>query len=90
MNTISPGAIVTGIFGKARGFTHEAADEDAPAQLSDLFAGVQPIPRAGLPDDIAQAALWLASNESRFVTGHDLVVDGGLTPVSRGRSSRTA
>jgi enoyl-[acyl-carrier-protein] reductase (NADH) len=40
---------------------------------------MQPIPRAGIPADIAQAALWLASDESSFVTGHELVVDGGVT-----------
>jgi enoyl-[acyl-carrier-protein] reductase (NADH) len=40
---------------------------------------MQPIPRAGTPADIAQAALWLASDESTFVTGHELVVDGGIT-----------
>lgn len=77
VNCISPGAIVTGIFGKAAGLPD--ADENAPKLLNDFFAGVQPIPRAGLPDDVARAALWLASEESRFVTGHDLVVDGGLT-----------
>lgn len=40
---------------------------------------MQPIPRAGIPADIAQAALWLASDQSSFVTGHELVVDGGVT-----------
>jgi hypothetical protein len=39
---------------------------------------MQPIRRSGLPDDIAQAALWLAGDESSFVNGHALVVDGGL------------
>jgi enoyl-[acyl-carrier-protein] reductase (NADH) len=39
---------------------------------------MQPIPRAGLPEDIARAALFLASDASSFVNGHDLVVDGGL------------
>ncbi len=79
VNTLSPGAIVTGLFGKAAGVRPETADEQAPAQLNELFATVQPIPQPGLPDDVARAALWLASDESRFVTGHDLVVDGGLT-----------
>ena len=36
-----------------------------------------------LPADIANAALWLASSESNFVTGHALVVDGGLTAGMR-------
>ncbi|HPD61430.1 MAG TPA: SDR family oxidoreductase, partial [Thermodesulfobacteriota bacterium] len=39
---------------------------------------VQPLPRSGTAEDIAQAVLWLASDESSFVNGHALVVDGGL------------
>ena len=39
---------------------------------------MQPIPRAGLPEDIASAALFLASDESTFINGHNLIVDGGL------------
>jgi NAD(P)-dependent dehydrogenase (short-subunit alcohol dehydrogenase family) len=39
----------------------------------------QPIRRAGEPIDIAYAALWLAGDESTFVTGQSIFVDGGLT-----------
>ena len=42
------------------------------------MAGMQTIPRAGLTDDIALAALFLAGDESGFVNGEDIVVDGGL------------
>jgi len=78
VNSISPGAIATGIFGKALGLSVEAADNTA-ASMRDVFKTAQPIPRAGLPDDIAHAAVFLASDESSFVNGNDLVVDGGVT-----------
>jgi NAD(P)-dependent dehydrogenase (short-subunit alcohol dehydrogenase family) len=77
VNSISPGAIATGIFGKALGLSHEEAEKTAET-MKGVFAANQPIPRAGLPDDIARAAVFLASDESSFVNGHDLVVDGGL------------
>jgi NAD(P)-dependent dehydrogenase (short-subunit alcohol dehydrogenase family) len=78
VNSISPGAIATGIFGKALGMSVEAA-EQTPAAMREIFKTAQPIPRAGLPDDIAYAAVFLASDESSFVNGNDLVVDGGVT-----------
>jgi NAD(P)-dependent dehydrogenase (short-subunit alcohol dehydrogenase family) len=42
------------------------------------MAKSQPIPRAGIVDDIANAAVFLASDDSSFINGHDLVVDGGM------------
>ena len=45
------------------------------------LANVQPLQRAGVPDDIANAALWLASDDSSFVNGIELFVDGGMAQV---------
>ena len=78
VNTITPGGIATGIFGKAMGLPIEEAERSAE-KVKIAFAQLQPIRRAGLPDDIAHAAVFLASDESTFITGHDLVVDGGLS-----------
>ena len=77
VNSISPGAIPTGIFGKSAGIADEKADKLVPV-LQKAFAKAQPIRRAGLTDDIALAAVYLASDESSFVNGIDIVVDGGL------------
>jgi len=90
VNSISPGAIVTGIFGKGAGVADATADR-ATEGLTARFAKAQPVPRAGLPEDIAQAALFLASDASSFIAGQDIVVDGGLTtgqPWSRMLSLR--
>jgi len=78
VNSISPGAIATGILAKALGLSTEAA-ETTDTIMREVYKSAQPIPRAGLPDDIAHAAVFLASDESSFVNGHDLVVDGAIT-----------
>ena len=77
VSCICPGGIATPIFGKGYGLSPEAADRTVPL-MKQVLAGMQPLPRAGLPDDIANAAAWLASDESSFVNGHALVVDGGI------------
>lgn len=77
VNSISPGGIATGIFAKAMGMGDGQADETAE-QVKQALAKLQAIPRAGLTDDIANAALYLGSDEAGFVNGEDIVVDGGL------------
>ncbi|MEH6525830.1 MAG: SDR family oxidoreductase [Sneathiella sp.] len=77
VNSISPGAIATGIFGKALGLTGQAA-EDSASVAGEVLSKAQPIRRAGQPEDIAKAAVFLASDDSTFVNAADLLVDGGM------------
>jgi NAD(P)-dependent dehydrogenase (short-subunit alcohol dehydrogenase family) len=82
VNAICPGLIATSIFGASLGLPREVADQMA-ARVAEHGASVQPIPKAGAPDDIAQAALYLASDAAQFVTGTHIVVDGGITVGAR-------
>jgi NAD(P)-dependent dehydrogenase (short-subunit alcohol dehydrogenase family) len=82
VNAICPGLIATSIFGTAMGLGRDAADQMA-ALVAQNASVAQPIKKAGLPEDIAAAAVYLASDESRFVTGTHMVVDGGITIGSR-------
>jgi NAD(P)-dependent dehydrogenase (short-subunit alcohol dehydrogenase family) len=80
VNSVSPGAITTGILAKALGMDTAKADTSAKVaeQIGQVYSKAQPIPRAGIPDDIAQCVLWLASDRSTFVNGIDILVDGGI------------
>lgn len=83
VNCILPGGVVTPLIYDSPTL-NEPIDPDA---IRELMAASQPIPRAGEPLDIANAALWLASDESSFVTGQAIVVDGGMS-IEAGRSRR--
>lgn len=73
INCICPGFIATPLAaGRAD------ADEGSLEKLRGALGASQPIGRIGEPRDIANAALFLAGDESTFVTGHALVVDGGV------------
>jgi NAD(P)-dependent dehydrogenase (short-subunit alcohol dehydrogenase family) len=78
VNAICPGLIATSIFGAAFGLPRAVADQMA-AQIAEAAPMVQPVHKAGLPRDIAEAALFLASDASAFVTGQHFVIDGGIT-----------
>ncbi len=69
VNVISPGPIDTP-------FT-----QDAPSAWKNAMTAMVPMGRFGRPEEIATAALFLASEDSSFITGIDLCVDGGLTQV---------
>ena len=70
VNAICPGGILTGL-----------TDQGNPAEAAKGLDTFQPWPDHGVGDDIAGAALFLASDDSRFVTGEAIVVDGGLTAI---------
>jgi NAD(P)-dependent dehydrogenase (short-subunit alcohol dehydrogenase family) len=80
VNSISPGAIATPIFwGGSEKAQSMSAEENARklAKLEGNLARATPLPRSGVANDIAFAAVFLASDEGSFVNCHDLVVDGG-------------
>jgi NAD(P)-dependent dehydrogenase (short-subunit alcohol dehydrogenase family) len=78
VNAICPGGIATSIFGRGLGLPIEMADRSAKLMESAL-KDLQPIKRAGLPEDIARTALFLASDDSTFISGQSIAVDGALT-----------
>jgi NAD(P)-dependent dehydrogenase (short-subunit alcohol dehydrogenase family) len=75
VNAISPGPIETPIYGRL-GLPNEAIDE-----MADHFTSQVPVKRFGSPDEIANGVLFLASADSSFVLGHELVVDGGMSQL---------
>jgi NAD(P)-dependent dehydrogenase (short-subunit alcohol dehydrogenase family) len=75
VNTLSPGATETPII---RG---QFTSDDASDAAKKAFAEATPLGRLGTPDELANAAYFLASDESSYVTGIDLQVDGGLAQV---------
>ena len=68
VNTICPGPIVTPLFLGRR------SEEEARARMAPFV----PLPYLGEPEDVAAAAVFLASEESKFVTGETMLVDGGM------------
>jgi NAD(P)-dependent dehydrogenase (short-subunit alcohol dehydrogenase family) len=95
LNSISPGQIATVAFAKSSGL--EPHDEGKMVELAKsaiatvVIPRYQPLPYVGTADDIAQAALFLASDASRLVSGVDLVVDGGMSagwPIAAVRDDR--
>ncbi len=78
VNCVCPGFIATPIFARSLGMPSQMA-QGTVEKIAPLFEDLQPIKRAGRPEDIAEAVLWLASGKAGFVTGHALVVDGGVT-----------
>ena len=84
VNSISPGAIATPIFwgGSQRANTLSTEENDKKLEkLKGNLAKAVPLNRSGLAVDIAEAALYLASDAGSFVSCQDIVVDGGRTAM---------
>lgn len=77
VNSVHPGLIETPIWITVGEAVNPGAN--APPDLDAMSALAVPLGRKGWPDDIAKGVLWLASDDSSYVTGQELVIDGGLT-----------
>ena len=76
VNTISPGPIDTPIMDKLG-----LPAETIQYMVSELLPQMVPLGHMGESEDIAEAALFLASSDSKFVTGIDLPIDGGAAQI---------
>lgn len=77
VNAVSPGLILTPLLERGQ-----------ETKLEEVLARAQPWPEAGRAEHVADAALFLASDESRFITGEALLVDGGITARGPGVFAR--
>lgn len=75
VNAVSPGPINTPAHDRAVGETGDSQE------LRKLFADIIPMGRMGEPEEVASAVSFLASDESSFITGTELCVDGGQGQV---------
>lgn len=75
VNAVSPGPIGTNFFNEAG-----VPEEQQQAMASQILSQV-PMNRFGEPSEIAKTVLFLAGNESSFITGHEIQVDGGMVQV---------
>jgi NAD(P)-dependent dehydrogenase (short-subunit alcohol dehydrogenase family) len=76
VNAISPGVIPTAGYSTELGMTAEQIK-----QFSDQMANQIPLGRVGTPDEVAKAVLFLASDESSYITGIELAIDGGMNQI---------
>jgi NAD(P)-dependent dehydrogenase (short-subunit alcohol dehydrogenase family) len=79
VNAVSPGVIDT------PGLEDVMASSETGRQLGQMISGAAPLGRFGTPDEIAKAVVFLASDDSSYITGTELSVDGGFAQV---RSSK--
>jgi NAD(P)-dependent dehydrogenase (short-subunit alcohol dehydrogenase family) len=75
VNTLSPGSIDTPVFGKL-------VPQEQLEQVKQIWIDITPVGRQGLPSDIGNAAVFLASDDSAFIVGTEILSDGGMTNIS--------
>lgn len=75
VNTLSPGSIDTPVFAKL-------VPQENLEQVKQIWKDITPVGRQGLPSDIGNAAVFLASDDSAFIVGTEILSDGGLTNIS--------
>jgi NAD(P)-dependent dehydrogenase (short-subunit alcohol dehydrogenase family) len=75
VNALSPGSIDTPVFSKI-------VPPEQLEQVKQLWKNITPVGRQGLPSDIGKAAVFLASDDSTFIVGTEILSDGGLTNIS--------
>ena len=76
VNAISPGVIPTPGYSTSLGMTQEQVDQFVQSQIGNI-----PLGRPGTTDEIAKAVLFLACDDSSYVNGIELFVDGGLAQI---------
>ena len=76
VNAMSPGIIPTQGYNTSLGMTQEQVDQFVQSSIGNI-----PLGRPGTPDETAKAVLFLASDDSSYVTGIELSVDGGLAQI---------
>jgi len=74
VNTISPGSIDTPVFGKM-------VPQDLVDQVKQVYIDLTPLGRQGTPAEIGKTAVFLASDDSTFIVGADILADGGMANV---------
>ncbi len=75
VNAVSPGPIDT------PGLNELVASTGAAAERLKMLSGTVPLGRLGTPDEIAKAVVFLASDDTSYITGTELFVDGGMAQV---------
>jgi NAD(P)-dependent dehydrogenase (short-subunit alcohol dehydrogenase family) len=75
VNAVSPGPVETPLYGKL-GMSADVVQGFAKSLIEQI-----PLKRFGRPEEIARAMLFLASDDASFMTGEEIVVDGGMTRV---------